>query len=79
MAVPARGIWSLTARALLLLFEFQGSLFQFEQRGPDCPDSFQLPPNIEALLPAQTLDPSIEHCTAFANFDHRGAVLPFAH
>jgi hypothetical protein len=31
-------------------FEFHGSLFQFDAREPAWPDSFQLPPKIEALF-----------------------------
>ena len=35
----------------MLLFEFVGELFQFEQREPEFDVSSQLPPKITALLP----------------------------
>jgi hypothetical protein len=35
----------------MLLFEFAGELFQFEQREPEFDVSSQLPPKITALLP----------------------------
>ena len=54
----------------MLLFEFVGELFQFEQREPEFAPSFQLPPNSTALLPMRPpaflgLNPRPKH---FANF-----------
>ena len=39
----------------MLLFEFVGELFQFEQREPEKEPLFQLPPNSAALLPSLPL------------------------
>jgi hypothetical protein len=50
----------------MLLFEFDGSLFQFEQREPESDPLFQLPPKIPAFLPSMPLrsssfDPTSKH------------------
>ena len=50
----------------MLLFEFVGALFQFEQREPEFAPLFQLPPSRTALLPIHTfslhsLDPTSYH------------------
>lgn len=52
----------------MLLFEFVGALFQFEQREPALAALFQLPPSRTALLPIHTfslrsLDPTSYHGT----------------
>lgn len=39
---------SLTPRDEMLLFEFVGALFQFEEREPELAPLFQLPPSITA-------------------------------
>ena len=41
---------SQTPRAPMLLFEFVGELFQFDEREPEFEPLFQLPPNIAASL-----------------------------
>ena len=49
-----REAWpSQTPRPPMLLFEFDGALFQFDAREPEFADSFQFPPRITAL-PAST-------------------------
>ena len=50
----------------MLLFEFVGELFQFEQREPELDPLFQLPPRITVLLPDLPLpvfDPSAQDRT----------------
>lgn len=57
----------------MLLFEFDGELFQFDEREPQFAPLSQLPPKITALIPTLPpaftvpLNPFINHS---ANFGH---------
>src|SRR3990170_7552167 len=63
---------SQTPRAPMLLFEFAGELFQFEQREPEFAPLPQLPPNSTACLPSlpfafQSDDPRPHHLPNFCD------------
>lgn len=55
----------------MLLFEFDGSLFQFDAREPALPDSSQFSPKIDASVPTllsfNLFYPRIEHRAALAD------------
>ena len=84
LAGPPGGPWPIQSRKMLmssqaprtpmLLFEFVGELFQFEQREPELEPLFQLPPRITANLPALPLpvfDPTPKDCTHLGQHDLR--------
>ena len=55
----------------MLLFEFDGALFQFDAREPEFSPLFQLAPNSAAFSPGLplSLDPGVDHA---ARFRHQG-------
>ena len=55
---------SQTPRAPMLLFEFVGELFQFEDREPEFADSFQFPPKIAADPVHALLEPGWDRSQA---------------
>lgn len=64
----------------MLSFEFDGALLQSEQRDPELPPLFQLPPRSEALSSPSTLalrglDPGPDHGTHLRQQRQRYLVL----
>lgn len=66
---------SQTPRAPMLLFEFVGELFQFEEREPEFAPLFQLPPKMTALLSrlpfASLLHNPFPHDVANLGYQHK--------
>lgn len=75
-ALSSKTLSSQTPRAPMLLFEFEGELFQFEAREPQLTPLSQLPPKIAALLSCLPLaflrgNPLSEHFPDFGDHDLR--------
>jgi hypothetical protein len=59
----------------MLLFEFQGALFQFEQREPALLPLFQLPLSRSSFCSLRSPDPCPEHPAGFREVNRGGLML----